>query len=114
MVGAILGASICIIAGIACFIIGIFNLKGNISMLHSYHINNIKEEDKLPFGRIVGIGMIIIGVTIIIYGGLFIPAELTKDSIYMTIGNIVITLGLIVGIAIVLYAIKKYNKKIFG
>ena len=114
MTGAITGASISIIVGIACIIIGILNKKGNISMLHSYHINNISEADKLPFGKMVGTGMITVGVTLIIYGSLFIPAELTKDDIYMTISNIVIIVGMVIGLGISLFAIKKYNKKIIG
>ena len=34
----------------------------------NYHINNIKEADKIHFGRLVGIGTIIIGGSLIIYG----------------------------------------------
>ena len=114
MIGSIIGSSICIITGAVCIIIGILNKKGNVSMLHDYHINNIKKEDIIPFGKIVGRGMIIVGLTLIIYGVLFIPYELTKDNIYIVIQNIVLTVGLIIGLAICLYAIKKYNKRIFG
>ena len=114
MTGAITGASISIIVGIVCIIIGVLNKKGNISMLHSYHTNNISEEDRIPFGKMVGTAMIIIGITLIIYGALFIPAELTKDDIYITISNIVIIVGMVIGLGISLFAIKKYNKKIFG
>ena len=114
MAGAITGACVSIIVGIACLIIGILNMKGNISMLHSYHINNITEENKAPFGKIVGIGMVINAVTLVIYGGLFIPAELTKEDVYLTIGNIVLSIGVVLGLGICLLAIKKYNKKIIG
>ena len=37
------------IVGIVVIVIGMKNRNGNISMLHSYHIKNVKEEDKLPF-----------------------------------------------------------------
>ena len=114
MGGAISGAIISILVGIACLVIGILNMKGNISMLHSYHINNIKEEDKVPFGKMVGKGMIIVAVSLIIYGGLFIPAEITKENLYMTVANVVLGIGLVIGMGICLYAIKKYNKKIIG
>ena len=114
MGGAISGAIVSILVGIACLVIGILNRKGNISMLHSYHINNITEENKAPFGKIVGTGMFIIAGSLIIYGGLFIPAELTKENIYMTIANVVLVVGLVLGLGICLYAIKKYNKKIVG
>ena len=114
MDGAITGAIVSILVGITCLIIGILNRKGNISMLHSYHINNISEENVLPFGKRIGIGMIIVSISLIIYGGLFIPAELTKESIYLTIGNAILFVGLLIGLVICLFAIKKYNKKIIG
>lgn len=114
MEGMIIGVSIDVLVGIVCFIIGILNMKGNIKMLHSYHINNITEEDRIPFGRLVGFGMIVIGVSIITAGVLLIPNELTKQNIYLIISDVVLFGGLIIGLIICLYAIKKYNKKIFG
>ena len=114
MAEAITGAIVSIIVGIVCLIIGILNMKGNISILHSYHINNITEENKAPFGKMIGIGMLINAVTLVIYGSLFIPAELTKENVYLTIGNIVLIIGLVLGLGICLFAIKKYNKKIIG
>ena len=114
MGGAITGAVTGILVGVICLIIGIQNIRGNISMLHSYHINNIKEENKAPFGKAVGKGMIIIAVSLIVYGALYIPAELTQEGVYLTVGNIVLTAGLIAGLGICLYAIKKYNKSIIG
>ena len=41
MGGAIIGTIIDVSIGIAFLVIGILNIKGNVSMLHSYHINNI-------------------------------------------------------------------------
>ena len=34
-----------IIIGLVLVIIGIFNMKGNISLLHSYHRKRVKKED---------------------------------------------------------------------
>ena len=110
MVEAIIG----IIIGIACIVIGVLNMKGNIKMLHSYHTNNIKEEDKIPFGRLVGIGTIIIGVSLIIYGFLNIMYTIIKNDQIVIMSNIILVIGLIIGICICLFAIKKYNKKIIG
>ena len=110
MGGAITGAATGIIVGLICLVIGILN----ISMLHSYHVNNIPEENKKPFGRLVGLGMIIISITLMVYGALFIPAELLENELYLNIGNGVLIGGLVLGLGISLYAIKKYNKKIIG
>jgi len=52
--------------GILCIIIGISNRKGNISLLHSYHRHRVLEKDKLPMGKKVGLGTIIIGSSMII------------------------------------------------
>ena len=56
------------ILGAVCIIIGIFNSKGHISTLHSYHRKRVSEEDRIPFGKRIGLGMIIIGVSVIISG----------------------------------------------
>ena len=110
MVEAIIG----IIIGIGCIVIGILNMKGNIKMLHSYHTHNIKEEEKIHFGRLVGIGTIIIGVSLIIYGFLNTMYEIIKNDQIVIMSNIILVIGLIIGICICLFAIKKYNKKIIG
>ena len=52
-----------IIIGLIIIIIGLLNMKGNISLLHSYHRKRVKKEDIIPFGKKVGIGSIIIGIT---------------------------------------------------
>ena len=86
---------------------------GHISMLHSYHRKRVSEEDRLPFGRLVGIGMICIGVSIIINGALSIVTLLNGDKIYLIVGTVIMVLGLILGTALAFYAMKKYNKGIF-
>ena len=110
MVEAIIG----IIIGIGCIVIGILNMKGNIKMLHSYHTNNIKEEDKIPFGRLVGIGTLVIGISLIIYGSLNVAYTINQNDLFVVLSNILLVIGLIIGICICLFAIKKYNKKIIG
>lgn len=42
--------------GLSSSIIGIVNITGNISTIHSYNRTNVKEEDIPKYGRIVGIG----------------------------------------------------------
>ena len=99
--------------GILLVVIGIFNTQGHISMLHSYHRKRVREEDKIPFGRLVGLGMIIIGVTIMVYGTLSIATLLNGNKIYLIAGTVVMIVGLIIGTGITFYAMKKYNKGIF-
>ena len=95
-----------IIIGIVLIIIGIFNMKGNISLLHSYHRKKVKKEDIIPFGKKIGIGSIIIGITIIIVGVFTILN-------YPIISNIILVIGLVTGFIIIFCAMFKYNKGIF-
>ncbi len=104
---------ITIIIGIVIIVIGIFNIKGNVSMMHSYHRKRVKPEDILPFGRLVGLGMIIIGVSLISMGVLSYLAVALQKELLLTIGYVTLIVGFIVGIGINFYAMFKYNKGIF-
>ena len=92
--------------GVVCIVIGISNRKGNLSLLHSYHRNRVAEEDRLPMGKLVGLGTIIVGVTVILAAVLTLLA-------FTTLCNIVLVVGLAIGSGICLYAVKKYNKGLF-
>ena len=47
---------ITLLLGIVCIVLGTLNMKGNISTLHWYHRKRVAEENRLPFGRLVGLG----------------------------------------------------------
>ena len=95
-----------IIIGLSLIILGIINMRGNISMLHSYHRKRVKKEDIIAYGKKVGTGIIIIGISIII-AGLFTVFN------YTNISNVILIIGLVVGIIIIFCAMFKYNKGIF-
>lgn len=101
------------VIGLIFIILGVFNRKGNISSLHSYHRKRVSEEDRLPFGRLVGLGTIIIGVALILMGGLSLAANLLQKDIYSIIGYVVLIIGFVVGLGLSFYAMIKYNKGIF-
>ena len=50
-----------VILGIIISILGISNMKGNISSLHWYHRQRVSPDDVMPFGKRVGLGTLIIG-----------------------------------------------------
>lgn len=102
-----------IIIGVVFIIIGIINRTGNISLLHSYHRKRVSEEDKLPLGKLVGLGMLIIGGSLIIFGVLGFIEKATQNNIIFIIKHIVLFVGLVLGLVISLFAINKYNKGIF-
>ena len=102
-----------IIVGLVCIAIGISNRKGNIHSLHSYHRSRVKEEDRIPFGKQVGLGMIVVGLGIMAYGALSLVSLKTGNNAYMLIGTGVMIVGLVVGLGIAFAAMKKYNGGIF-
>lgn len=99
--------------GVICIILGISNARGNISTLHSYHRKRVSEENKLPFGKTVGFGTIIIGAALVIHGVLSGIAFYTENGSYTLAGTVIMIAGLIIGLGIAFYAMIKYNKGIF-
>ena len=102
-----------IVVGIICIVIGVLNMRGNISSIHSYHRHRVSEEDRLPFGRLVGLGTVIIGASVIVFGGLSMVTLLTSSQVYTWIGTAVLVMGIVLGLGVSFYAMKKYNKGIF-
>ena len=99
--------------GIVCIVLGVLNMKGNISTVHWYHRKRVSEENRLPFGRLVGLGTIIIGVALVVFAIFTLIATLTSNNLFYTIGGIELIVGLVIGIVISFYAMFKYNKGIF-
>lgn len=104
---------ITLIVGVICIALGISNMKGNISSLHSYHRHRVSEENRIPFAKKVGLGTIICGGSLIGYGALTAIAIYTESSLFNLLGTILLISGLVVGLGLSLYTIIKYNKGIF-
>ena len=83
----------------------IVNIKGNISTVHSYNRRKVSEEDVPKYGKAVGTGTLIIGVSLVI-------AYFTTFWSMTIMGFIVIT-GIVIGLSFILYAQIKYNHGIF-
>ena len=77
---------IMLILGVFISVVGIVNIKGNISTIHSYNRRKVKEEDIPKYGKTVGTGTLIIGISLV---------------------------AVIVGLGFILYGQFKYNKGIF-
>ena len=108
-----MGEAVTFIIGIIICILAISNMRGNISSLHSYHRSRVKPEDVKPFGKLVGLGTLIIGISIIAFSVLMFIALKTEVEDYTLIGTGVMIAGLVVGMIISFYAMKKYNGGIF-
>ena len=102
-----------LIVGVVCIALGISNMRGNISSLHSYHRHRVSEEDRIPFGKKVGFGTIIIGIGIIVFSGLSAATFYTENNVFILVGSAIMIISIAVGIAISFHAMIKYNKGIF-
>ena len=99
--------------GIFVAILGMIIMTGNISSLHWYHRQRVTEENRRPFGKLVGLGTLIIGISMIVFGILFLIFEQTQLTALVIIGVIELIVSIIVGMIISFYAMKKYNGGIF-
>ena len=96
---------ILLILGLFISVLGITNIKGNISTIHSYNRRKVKEEDIPKYGKVVGTGTLIMGVSFILgYIALFWSE---------TAMAVIILPGVVVGLGFMLYGQFKYNKGIF-
>ena len=108
--GSVIGP---VLVGVISVIIGIQNMKGNIASLHWYHRQRVTEENKIPFGKLVGSGTIVIGASVIMFGILSLATKLSRIELFAIVGSILVIIGLVVGLGISFYAMFKYNKGIF-
>ena len=99
--------------GLLVCVFGIIHMTGNISTLHSYHRKRVSEEDRKPFGKLVGLGTLIIGVAIVVFGAMMLAFEKTQLDLYAILGTVLLIVGIVLGTVISFYAMKKYNKGIF-
>lgn len=94
-----------LIIGALLSVIGVINIKGNISTIHSYNRRNVKEEDIPKYGKAVGIGVLFIGTSFIIS---YVTTFLNEAII-----PYIILPAIIIGLAFILYGQIKYNHGIF-
>ena len=88
-----------LILGIFISVIGIVNMTGNISTIHSYNRRKVKEEDVPKYGRAV------IGVSLI---AAFVTTFWSEKAM-----SFIVIPALVIGLGFILYAQFKYNKGIF-
>lgn len=94
-----------LILGIFIAIIGIVNIMGNISTIHPYNRRKVREEDVPKYGRAVGTGTPIIGVSLI---AAFVTTFWSETAM-----SFIVIPALVIGLGFILYAQFKYNKGIF-
>lgn len=94
-----------LILGLFISVLGIINIMGNISTIHSYNRRKVKGEDVPKYGKVVGTGTLIIGVSLVLgYIVSFWSEAIMAFIILPTVA---------VGLGFLLYGQFKYNKGIF-
>lgn len=99
------------IIGAIIVILGIINMTGNIASLHWYHRKNVTEKNVKPFGRRVGLGTLIIGVSVMLFGGAM--ALFDGNETVVLVATALLIVGIAVGMIITFRAMYKYNGGIF-
>ena len=94
-----------LILGVFISLLGIVNIMGNISTIHSYNRRKVNEEDVPKYGRAVGTGTLIIGVSLITA---FVTTFWSETAM-----SFIVIPALVIGLGFILYAQFKYNKGIF-
>lgn len=79
--------------------------QGNISTIHSYNRRKVTKEDVPKYGRAVGTGTLVIGVSLVLSYLITFWNEAAIDYIVLP--------ATIVGLAFILYGQIKYNHGIF-
>lgn len=94
-----------LIFGLFVSALGIVNIMGNISTIHSYNRRKVREEDVPKYGKAVGTGTLIIGASFVVGFAVSFISELLMA--------IIILPAVIVGLGFILYGQFKYNHGIF-
>ena len=103
----IFGVIIDLVVGAVCIVPGLLLWrKHQLSILHEYHYKNVKEEDIPAYTRMIGAGLIIMGIGIIITGVL--------EIMYSSFWWIPLIAGLVLGAIVMFAAQKKYNGSVMG
>ena len=100
-----------LILGVFISVMGIVNIKGNISTIHSYNRRKVKEEDVPKYGKAVGTGKTVGTGTLII--GISLVLRFIVSFWSEKIMGFVILPAVVVGLCFMLYGQIKYNKGIF-
>ena len=98
-------AAFLLIGGVL-IVLGITNIKGNISSIHWYNRRKVSERDIPKYGKCVGAGTLVMG-------GSMILSALLEVIFKTAILDYIVLTGYAVGLAMILYGQFKYNKGIF-
>ena len=94
-----------LVLGICISVLGIVNIRGNISTIRSYNRRKVKEEGVPKYGKAAGTGTLIMGISLVLA---YIAAFWNESMMPYIVFSAVI-----IGLAFILYGQIKYNHGIF-
>ncbi len=94
-----------LVIGLFIVAIGIVNICGNISTVHSYNRRNVTEDDAPKYGKAVGTGTVIIGASLILA---FALTLFNAGAV-----EFVVIPAMALGLGFIIYGQIRYNKSIF-
>ena len=94
-----------LILGIFISALGVINIKGNVSTIHSFNRRNVKEEDIPQYGKTVGTGTLVSGAALILA---YLAAFWNEAAI-----DYIVLPAMAIGLILILYGQIKYNHGIF-
>ena len=100
-----------LVIGAVLLIISILLALGHIGLLHDYHKNNVKDEQKKKYCLFLGLSLSL-GSLGMIASGIYALINITETSILNA--ALICIVPLFVSIVLTLIIIKIFNKKIFG
>lgn len=99
--------------GLLLIVLGLSNVKGNLSSIHWYHRQRVTEENRRAFGKLVGCGTILIGASLAAFSLFAFLSETMLNDGWILCGIVILIAAVVTGLAISVYAMLKYNKGIF-
>ena len=90
--------------------LGIAIYKRNTELIHDYHQTNVKESERMEYGRAFSKGLFVICAALLISG---IIALFGKENPIAAVSQIVLFAGLIASFVVLVKVQKKYNGGLF-
>ena len=107
------GFMVTFLVGIICVILGKEMRKGNLFSLHAYHTHRVSQEDRIPFGKAVGLGTILIGAAMMAFSLLGAAAVFAQGDAFWWAGAALLITGLAAGLILIFRSLFRYNNGIF-
>ena len=104
----VVGFVVCMVVGLLCVVLGLLIWKKQmITLVHDYHYKNVQKSDVPAYTRLIGIGLLLIGIGTCLTG--IINLAFQTDAGWIAFG-----VGFIAGIWLMSKAQMKYNGSWFS